>query len=185
MPKQKITKEMVVEAAFELARNGGLDQVLVKNIAQKLNCSVQPVYSYCNNMEGLRQDVMKRTERFMQEYLASHIDREDFFRSTGHAYVRLAKEEPYIFQMFVMHQREGIASLDDLYQTQTNPHMAEFIADALHISTAKARALHLNMLVYTVGIGTILATTRPGISEEEILSLLEAAYQAFLKQALE
>ena len=46
MPKQRITKEMVIEAAFELARTGGMEQVIVKNIAQKLGCSVQPIYSY-------------------------------------------------------------------------------------------------------------------------------------------
>lgn len=37
MPKQRITKEMVIEAAFELARQGGLEQVLVKNIAGPLD----------------------------------------------------------------------------------------------------------------------------------------------------
>ena len=54
MPKQRITKEMVVNAAFELARQGGMEQVIVKSIAQKIGCSVQPIYSYCNNMDGLR-----------------------------------------------------------------------------------------------------------------------------------
>lgn len=47
MPKQKITKDMVIDAAFELARNDGMEQVIVKNIAEKLGCSVQPIYSYC------------------------------------------------------------------------------------------------------------------------------------------
>ena len=55
MPKQRITKEMVVNAAFELARAGGMEQVLVKTIAERLGCSVQPIYSYCNNMEELRR----------------------------------------------------------------------------------------------------------------------------------
>ena len=45
MPKQRITKEMVVDAAFEIARNDGMEQVMVKNIAEKIGCSVQPIYS--------------------------------------------------------------------------------------------------------------------------------------------
>lgn len=57
MPKQRITKEMVVDAAFEIARKGGMEQVIVKNIAETLGCSVQPIYSYCTNMEGLRTEV--------------------------------------------------------------------------------------------------------------------------------
>ena len=57
MPKQRITKEMVINTAFELARTGGMEQVLVKTIAEKLGCSVQPIYSYCNNMGELRRDI--------------------------------------------------------------------------------------------------------------------------------
>lgn len=185
MPKQKITKEMVVEAAFELARIHGIEQVMVKNIANKLGCSVQPIYSYCKSMEGLHQDVMKRTERFIQEFLAAHIDKDDFFRSTGHSYIQLAKDEPNIFKMFVLRKREGIASLDDLYRSETNPQLAGFIADNLNISISKAKKLHTNMLVYTMGIGTILAMTTPGVSIEEISDQLEMAQQAFLKQVLD
>ena len=50
MPKQKITREMVIEAAFDIARREGMEKVIVKNIADKLGCSVQPIYSYCSNI---------------------------------------------------------------------------------------------------------------------------------------
>ena len=43
MPKQRITREMVVDAAFEIARSEGMEQVMVKTIAEKLHCSVQPI----------------------------------------------------------------------------------------------------------------------------------------------
>lgn len=182
MPKQKITKEMVVEAAFLLAREGGLDRITVRDIAEKLNCSVQPIYSYCKNMEGLRRNVMRRSGRFVKEYISAHLDKNDFFRSTGYAYIKLAVEEPNIFNMFVMNVRTEINSLDQLYESETDPRIAEFIADNLQISITKARILHLNMLVYTIGLGTILANTVPGIGEEEIKAQLETAYQAFLQQ---
>lgn len=185
MPKQKITKEMVVDAAFELARSGGLEQVMVKNIAQKLNCSVQPIYSYCTNMEGLRQDVIEQVNRFIGQYVAEHIDKTDMFRSMGHTYVQLAKDEPHIFKMFILQQRNNISSLDDLYKTSTDPHVAGFIAKGLNISLEKAKQLHLNMLIYTIGIGTIFCMTKPGISTDEIFAQQETAYDAFLKNALE
>lgn len=185
MPKQKITKEMVVNAAFELARSEGMEQVLVKNIAGKLGCSVQPIYSYCKNMEGLRRDVIKQAERFIQEYLIAHIDKSDLFRSTGQAYIQIAKDEPNIFKIFILHQREGISSLDELYQSETNPQTAKVIANELNISISQAKMLHLNMLIYTIGIGTIFSVTTPGIPAEEIFNQQEMAYQAFLKQTLE
>lgn len=184
MPKQRITKEMVISAAFEIARNSGMEHVLVKNIADKIGCSVQPIYSYCKNMEGLRQDVVEKVCCFIQEYIAVHIDKDDLFRSTGKAYIQLAEDEPYLFRIFILHRRDGISSLDDLYQLETNPHTAQFIADKLNISLSQAKKLHLNMLIYTIGIGTIFSVTMPGISTDEIYRQQEGAYEAFLKQAL-
>ena len=96
----------------------------------------------------------------------------------------MAKEEPALFRIFILHQRNGISSLDDLYRKETDPHVAEFIAGQLNISTDKAKRLHLNMLIYTIGIGTIFSVTEPGISADEIYTQLEAAYETFLKQAL-
>ena len=142
----------------------------------------QVIYSYCNNMEGLYRDVEEKAACFIQEYLSSHIDKNNFFQSTGHTYIQLAKEEPHIFRMFILRKRESIHSLEDLYQNEANPQMAQFIADDLGVSLTKAKELHLNMLIYTIGIGTILATAAPDIFTDEIFARQEAAYTAFLKQ---
>lgn len=185
MPKQRITKEMVVNAAFDIARSSGMEKVLVKNIADKIGCSVQPIYSYCKNMEGLRQDVADKARYFIQQYMTAHIDKNNLFASTGKAYIQLAKEEPNLFKIFILHQRTGISSLNDLYEKEANPKAAQAIADEWRINISKARQLHLNMMIYTIGIGTIFSVTTPGISADEIYAQQERAYEAFLKQALE
>lgn len=185
MPKQRITKEMVVNAAFELAREGGMEQVMVKAIAEKIGCSVQPIYSYCKNIEELRQDVAERTNKFIKEYVAAHIDADNPFRSTGHAYIQLTKEEPHLFKIFILHRRDGISSLDDLYRAEADEKIPAFIAGQLNISLAQARQLHLDMLIYTIGIGTVFSVTTPGIPSDEIFSQQERVYQIFMKNILE
>lgn len=185
MPKQRITKEMVVDAAFEIARRDGIDKATVKTIAENLNCSVQPIYSYCQNMDGLRGDVAEKARYFVREYVKKSIDKNDLFRSTGHAYIQIAKEEPHVFRLYLFQERKNITSLDDLYHTETNPAVAEMIAKDLNISLAAAEKLHLNMLIYTIGIGTIFSVTSSSISENEIFGQQEQAYEAFLKNALE
>lgn len=185
MPKQRITKEMVVDAAFEIARKDGMDRATVKTIAEKLGCSVQPIYSYCNNMDGLRNDVAEKARDFVQKYVCGSIDNDDLFRSTGHAYIKIAREEPHIFRLYLFQERKNISSLEDLYRTETNPAIAEMIAKKLNISLPVARQLHLNMLIYTIGIGTIFSVTSSLISENEIFRQQEQAYRTFLKSALE
>lgn len=185
MPKQRITREMVVDTAFEIARKDGMNKVTVKNIAEKLNCSVQPIYSYCQNMDGLRRAIGEKARNFVREYVKNALDKNDLFRSTGHAYIAIAKEEPQIFRLYLFQKRENISSLEDLYCSETNPAVAEMIAEDLHISLEEARKLHLNMLIYTIGLGTIFSITSATISEEEIYHQQELAYQIFLKKILE
>ena len=106
MPKQRITKEMVVDAAFEIARNSGMEQVMVKNIADKIGCSVQPIYSYCKNMDGLKQDVIEQVNRFIQEYVVSHINKDDLYRSTANLIFNLHKKNrTYLGFLFYINER--------------------------------------------------------------------------------
>lgn len=180
MPKQRITKDMVVDAAFKIARQSGMEKVLVKNIANELGCSVQPIYSYYNNMDGLREEVGNKARKFIEEYVVSHIDNSDLFRSTGRAYIQLAKEEPNILKIFILQERKNISSLKDIYETETNPKTAQAIAKDLNISVEVASRLHLNMLIYTIGLGTIFSVSSPGIPIDEIFLQQEQAHQAFL-----
>ena len=128
MPKQRITKEMVIDAAFQIAQSEGAEAVLVKRIAETLGCSVQPIYSYCKNMEELRDEVARRAGAYIREAAAARVDPQDMFRSTGRAYVQLAREEPHLFRMFLFQKRENIASLSDFYDAETNRAVAERIA---------------------------------------------------------
>lgn len=183
MPKQRITKEMVVEAAFALAREDGAEQINARNIAERVGCSVQPIYSYCNNMDELRYEVGERAREFIGEYIGARIDKNDPFSSTGHAYIELAKEEANVFKLFILHRRKNISSFCDLYRSEADAKIAEHISRELNISINAARELHLNMLIYTIGLGTIFAVTEPGISPEEIFDKQESAYKAFMKYA--
>lgn len=180
MPKQRITKEMVVNAAFSLARTGGMEQVTVKAIAEKLGCSVQPIYSYCKNMDGLKEAVAQQVQAFIREYIAARINTDDPFRSTGQAYIQLTREEPWLFKIFILHQRKGISSLDDLYQAEANEQLPVYLAEKLNISLEQAKQLHLDMMIYTIGIGTIFSVTTPGIPCDEIFARQQRVYQIFM-----
>ena len=78
--------------------------------------------------------------------------------------------------------RDGISSLNDLYQSEAGPQVAGFIAEQLQISVPQARQLHLHMLIYTIGLGTIFSVTSPGISPDEIFAQQQKAYEAFCGQ---
>ena len=185
MPKQRVTREMVVEAAFAIARERGMEAVQVKTVAARLACSVQPIYSYCGSMEGLRRCVEERAKAFVRDYVDARRDPAEPFRSAGLAHLTLAAEEPHLYRVFDLRRQEGTTSLEDVYRREASPAHAAWLAERLQLSRERAQALHLHMLLYTMGMGFLLASTVPGIPLEEARRQLEAAYEAFVRQAME
>ena len=54
-PKAKITKEMVIDAAFEVARETGAENINARTVSKKLNCSTQPVMYHFATIEELKK----------------------------------------------------------------------------------------------------------------------------------
>ena len=108
----------------------------------------------------------------------------------GIAYAELGGVVPnprlsLVRQGIELRRREGVSSLEELRQKEASPKVAQAIAAQLGLSMEQARRLHLDMLIYTVGLGTIFSVTMPGIPAQEVFARQERAYQAFLKQAKE
>lgn len=179
MPKQRITQEMVLDAAFARLRKAGKESVTVKAIASDLGCSVQPIYTYCNSMDGLMELLNKRVNEFVSSFIREHVDMDDLFRSIGYAHTLLAKEEPHVFAAYILQSRNGIESMADLYSKYADARLAQSISTELDIPLDAARKLHLNMLIYTLGLGVIYSTVRPGLCADEVFSCLEEAHDAF------
>ncbi|MCI7344609.1 MAG: TetR/AcrR family transcriptional regulator [Fusobacterium necrophorum] len=61
MPRKSVyTREMILEAAVEVFKQKGYDNITVKNIAKQLGCSIAPVYAAYTSMEDLKKDVVTK-----------------------------------------------------------------------------------------------------------------------------
>lgn len=54
-PKVKITKEMIIDAAFEIARSEGAENINARTVSKKLGCSTQPVMYHFKTIEELKK----------------------------------------------------------------------------------------------------------------------------------
>ena len=42
-PRARITREMILEEAYQIARTEGVDKITARAVAERLGCSTQPV----------------------------------------------------------------------------------------------------------------------------------------------
>ena len=58
-PKSRIPREMILEAAYAIAREHGVEAVNARAIATRLGCSTQPVLYAFTRMENIIQEIYR------------------------------------------------------------------------------------------------------------------------------
>ena len=61
-PKAKISKEMIVNAALEIARLTGAENINARTVSQKLNCSTQPIMYHFKTIEDLKKATYQKAD---------------------------------------------------------------------------------------------------------------------------
>ena len=59
-PKVKVTKGQILTAAVNIVRRDGIGALNARDLAKRLNCSTQPIFSCYSTMEKLKTDVWKQ-----------------------------------------------------------------------------------------------------------------------------
>lgn len=182
-PKTKITKETILSAALEIVRERGFASINARELAGKIGCSTQPIFSNYPTMDALKEDILSYAGEIYTDYLKTDIEKNEYppYKSSGMAYIRFAQEEKELFKLLFMRDRTG----ED--QTVREDGFEEIVAIAqknLGISYEEALVFHLEMWVYVHGIATMIATSYLKFDKELISRMLSDAYLGLKKQYL-
>lgn len=180
MPKQTIEKEAILTAALDLTRENGFGVVNARSVAQKMGCSVQPIYSYCSNMEGLKEELYCKAMEFYSRFIAQRTDPSEYLPSMGAANIAFAKDEPHLFRLLFLSRSRDLSSFSDIYEWMGDPAVCASLSDTFGFNRDQAQSLYVMMIVFTHGIATMLATDSAQLSDDEIVRLMQRAYAAFL-----
>ncbi len=181
MPKQRITKQMILNVAFNLAREKGYEQVVVKNIADEIGCSVQPIYSYFENMESLKEAVIGVAMQFYNNFIYNKMQKESILESMAKANVAFAKYETNLFKLLFLQKLNGLNSFNDIYEWMGDKQATVQLSKKLELPEDKVKEIYIMLIIFTHGVATMIATGGATIADVESAEILEKAYKAFIK----
>ena len=91
-PRNKFTREEMVEAAVRVVREKGIDALTAKALASELGVSTQPVFTCFHTIEEAKRDVRTAAERVYDSYVEEGLRMDIPFLGVGLQYIRLAKQ---------------------------------------------------------------------------------------------
>ena len=97
--KAKVTKEMIIDPAFAVARQAGAENINARTVSERLHCSTQPVMYHFSTIEELKRTVYAKADRYHSEYLMQlKSPQKGIMLGIGMNYIRFAIEEPHLFR---------------------------------------------------------------------------------------
>lgn len=159
-PKAKITKEQIIEKAYELVKKHGFGCLSARYLAQELGCSTQPIYLYFKDMKELQKEVANKAGNTMLEYVKKESqDNQPMLLAQMLGYVKFANEEENLYQLMFV---SGVFA--DQSRSGESPATDE---------------LGMNMTIYAHGIVMMQAFGKLALPWEQTRNMIIKAYRCF------
>lgn len=175
-PKAKITKDMVVGAAVEVAREKGAESINARSVAARLSCSTQPVLYHFATIEELKRAAYSRADRMHTEYLMRFSGRADPLLEIGLNYIRFAIEEPRLFRFLFQSGYAKEKSIMEMIDSEELTPVLAAMREGIGADAERTRSVFLTVALFTHGYASIIANNALEFDEALIAEHLERAF---------
>lgn len=182
MPKAKVTRDMVVEAAFAVARAAGAEQVNARTVSEKLGCSTQPVLYHFATIEALKRAVYAKADRYHSDYL---METEDLPLGIGLNYIRFAIEELHLFRFLFQSGFAVEGSLPEMLDSAELEPILSAMQGVLGLGAGQTKEVFLTVALFTHGYASIIANNRLEFDEAAVSKHLERVWEGAVLAAQE
>lgn len=174
--KIKVTKEMIVDAAFEVTRTEGAENVNARTVSKKLGCSTQPIMYHFATIEDMKRAVYTKLDWFHTEYLMNVNPKKDVMLGIGLNYIRFAVEEPNLFRFLF---QSGFAVENSVLQMVDAEGLKPVISamqEEMKLNEKQTKEVFLTLALFVHGYASIIANNSLEFDETVVAAHLKRVY---------
>lgn len=177
--KKRITKDMILQTAMKILKKDGMDAVNIKNLAEELHCSTQPVYLSFNGMDELRGELTIQAVHEFEDIMRAE-SKEDEVCLYGMEYIYFAKKQPQLF-CFLFMRSNAYNEMKQMLSPIIN-YSIEKLMKKYKIDHKEADQLHDHLWMHTHGIAAMIATSFCDWNLEKVKKMLDQSKEVFTKK---
>lgn len=173
----KVTKEMIIDAAFEIAKEVGAENINARTVSQKLGCSTQPVLYHFKTIEDVRIAAHKKASAFHIIYVTNLSGKyERPMLEVGMRHIQFAVEEKNLF-CFLFHSSyyTGV-SLSNWFAGDIFDSLFPILERQAKVDKRQAYSIFSQIFLVTHGIASLLANNAMVYDEAYCINTLSNAY---------
>lgn len=177
----KISKDMILDAAFKIAREEGIEKISNREIAKKLDCSIRPIYYQFENAQEMQRELYLKIEKYFYQFLMDNmVDDIPKYKQIGIHYIKFAQKEKKLFQILFMGDMGLTPNAFISKSGKDYEDIEKLIKISTNLDEEEIKDFHTKMWIFTHGIATLVANNTVHLEEEQIKELLSNEFQALM-----
>ena len=180
-PKTRITKDRIIQAAIEVAKQSGYESINARTVSAQLHCSTQPVMYHFSTIDAMKRAVYAKVDQLHSAYMMTIPPEQDPILGIGLNYIRFAVAEPQLFRFLF---QSGYAEENSLLEMVDSEELIPVLAamqEGTGLSMEKTKEIFLTVAMFAHGYASIIANNGLEYNERTVAEHLERAWSgAFL-----
>ena len=179
--KIRISKEMILDAAFEIVKKDGMEKLSNRELASMLKCSIRPIYYQFENVEEMQKELYLKIEQYFYKFILDNMVKEiPKYKQVGINYIKFAKKEKKLFQTLFMTDVGLTPDAFVLKAGEDYKEIEKFIKISANIKEEDIKDFHTKMWIFCHGIATLVANGTIKLTDNQIQALLSYEFQALM-----
>ena len=176
-PRSKITREMIIDAAYEIVRESGEGSLNARSIADRLGCSTQPVLYVFRTMDEIRECVYQKADEYHSEYLMQTGENTSIWKN----YIRFSVRERNLFR-FLFQSNAFSGRIQGLIDDERLLPVLEAMSAQMGMEVKDVKKFFAAIYYPVHGIASLLANNSMEYDEEEFEVILNMIRRGVLKE---
>ena len=179
--KIRISKDMIINAAFEIVRKEGMEKLSNRELANKLKCSIRPIYYQFQNVEEMQKELYLKIEQYFYRFLLENtIEGIPQYKQVGINYIKFAQKEKKLFQILFMSNAELTPDAFVSKAGEDYKEIEKLIKLSTNLKEEDIKDFHTKMWIFCHGIATLVANGTVKLTDNQIQELLSQEFQALM-----
>lgn len=178
--KESITKQMIIDGAFELLKQEGVAAVTARKLAAHIGCSTQPIFRVYENMDELLKELFERARAYYEDFCNGNKNNYDTpFVSLGINYIRFAKQEQNLFKLLFLSGNKD-HTLYELINGKENAFVMKEIKKIPNLNMDNVELIFTKVFIFMHGMAGMTITGEFDLSDKEAEDMLKDAIKGFI-----
>lgn len=183
--KTQISREVILDAAFQMLLREGYSSINIKTLANEIGCSTQPIAWHFGNMEGLRNALLDYSLSFLKDYFSTQGEHaSEILEGIATKYIELAFDYPNLYKYLYMSEHDGekMGQIAHSLRAENQDKTIHMIEREHDISKEAAEKYLMNLQLYVHGIASFAVTKIPFPSKEVVMQMVHEVNETFLQE---